>query len=81
MNNSNTLKYSLYKFSHYQKNPEIVYKYNFILLTIADIVPVNFRKKWMAAEILITQPFFLPTEQALDQVKKVTANFHILWEL
>lgn len=71
----------MYQFFHYQKNPEIVSKYNFILLTITDIVPVNFRKKWMAAEFLITQPFFLPTEQALDQVKKVTANFHILWEL
>lgn len=63
------------------KETEIVYKCSIILLTVTDIIPVNFRKKWMAAESLITQPFLLPTKQALDQIKKFTTNFHILWEL
>jgi len=63
------------------KETGIVYKYSIILLTVTDIIPVNFRKKWMAAESLIIQPFLLPTKQALDQIKKFTTDFHIFWEL
>lgn len=59
----------------------IIYKYNVILLTVTDIIPVNVRKERMAAQSLITQPFLLPTQQALDQIKKFTTNLHILWEL
>lgn len=63
------------------KKSGIVYECSVILLTVTDIIPVNFSKEWMAAESLITQPFLLPTKQALDQIEKFTTDFHILWEL
>ena len=65
----------------FPKETGTVYKYSITLLTVTDIIPVNFGKKWMAAKSLKTQPFLLPTMQALDQVEKFTTNFHILWEL
>lgn len=36
------------------KETRIAYKYSIILLTVMNVIPVNFRKKWMAAESLIT---------------------------
>jgi hypothetical protein len=54
---------------------------NTALLTVTNVIPVDFGEEGMAAQALKFQSLFLATQQTLNQIKELTANFGVIRKL
>lgn len=51
------------------------------LLTVTDVIPVSAGKEGVAAEALKRQPLLRATQQTLNQIQELTANFWVFGKL
>lgn len=62
-------------------NPKPKPKKEHALLTVTNVIPVGPGKEGVAAQTLKLQSLFLATQQTLNQIKELTANFGVIRKL
>lgn len=62
-------------------NPKPKPKKEHALLTVTNVIPVGPGKEGVATQTLKLQSLFLATQQTLNQIKELTANFGVIWKL